>query len=890
MTNTFRNLLLVSVLFLAATINFACSTSSMDCGTGTVEQDGNCVPVISECAAGTVLQAGECVSACSSGEYWDGNVCAAVPSCASGTTFNTVTGQCEPNEDACAAGTHFESGVCVPDNVCGEGTHPEGDVCVPDGLPDPDVTEDPDPNVNIEFDLPDPGGQVSLGGVIEAPTDITGDGNENTDFDGFVFSAAAGTHLRFSATSEGAALPAFIIYSIDDLETGHPQYTRYGLEPNDLDCVREVYLPYTDKYIIWVSDYSNVLSYIFDYGSVPVGGDDFSYFMIVENLGTPSPTDISSLPAADSGDLSDGALRFYGLNGLSGGDAVSLQSAGLPVVDVVSDVYAILMVFDGAGDLVEEKISYRPDESADSLLAFEAGQDYLIVLDFFLIVGPNREYAFDAKGLDPTICSSVDCSAEDIPAGETGLLAWDLVPGEFFVVGIYLPMESNEVMRMTIMDEQGNKLAEDQYVDWMYNGVGRAYAGVNRRVYVWLREVYGNIVPEFSADDRIITTPALASGQDYTGLGVNDMPPYTYYPAGVDHFVGTAGQVAYFSGFTTHDGTGAWSQYAVQMLMNSDFERVGPIIDTLAWNFPDSFISPVIGYIPEDGHYIHYVQDPNGDILDGTYDVSVNAYTPAFMGSPTVGNPTEVLEQTFGGQPALYTFNGGENQYVEITVDPGGLNLIQPELWIFNLGEAVWYWIYDLWIPSPDAIQLGVVLLETAENRGETLTVGYLSPYDGMSLLLMQDAGGGATIFDNFDITIDVPPPPANDACADAETIVLAAGQATVEAGNASATDTVSEHVCEGYLYDTGPDVFYSISLAAGDTIDITMDADFNGSLYLFDDCSDVVDSIVAESNEGNPEVISYEVPAGAGGTYLIGADACGGGGNFTLDITVTGS
>ena len=45
----------------------------------------------------------------------------------------------------------------------------------------------------------------------------------------------------------------------------------------------------------------------------------------------------------------------------------------------------------------------------------------------------------------------------------------------------------------------------------------------------------------------------------------------------------------------------------------------------------------------------------------------------------------------------------------------------------------------------------------------------------------------------------------------------------------------------------------------------------------------------MASSNQSSPEVIDYDVPAGAGGTYYIGVDACGAGGSFTLDIVVNG-
>ena len=43
-----------------------------------------------------------------------------------------------------------------------------------------------------------------------------------------------------------------------------------------------------------------------------MGGPDFSYYVTVENLGAPTPTEVQSLPLVDSG-LLDGQLGFYHL-------------------------------------------------------------------------------------------------------------------------------------------------------------------------------------------------------------------------------------------------------------------------------------------------------------------------------------------------------------------------------------------------------------------------------------------------------------------------------------------------------------------------------------------------------------------------------------------------
>jgi hypothetical protein len=159
-----------------------------------------------------------------------------------------------------------------------------------------------------------------------------------------------------------------------------------------------------------------------------------------------------------------------------------------------------------------------------------------------------------------------------------------------------------------------------------------------------------------------------------------------------------------------------------------------------------------------------------------------------------------------------------------------------------------------------------------------------------LSLILIQDATGSPGIMDLFDIDVSVPAAPANDSCANAEAVTLSGGSASISGDSRTATDSVTEGVCDGNIFDSGPEVFYSLTLNAGDTVEITLDGtDFNEALYLFTDCADVVGSTVAFSNEASPEVIEYEVPAGAGGTHYIGVDACGQGGDFTLDIVVNG-
>jgi hypothetical protein len=327
--------------------------------------------------------------------------------------------------------------------------------------------------------------------------------------------------------------------------------------------------------------------------------------------------------------------------------------------------------------------------------------------------------------------------------------------------------------------------------------------------------------------------------------------------------------------------------------MNGDDEPdpVGPVADVTDGTVsPYDYITPLFAFIRTDGHYLHYVDELFGRFVAGnTYDVGMRYYDYTDLGAPTVGHSVRLDYQSLTGM-TFYAYTGQKNQWAEISVYQRTFSDIQAEVWVFNFGAGVWDWVIERWVPDPDADRLGVAKIEAADARGADLTFGYNCPYDGMNLILVQDIGGQAGVLDLFDIEVSIPPPPSNDTCTAAEAITLSGGSASISGDSRSATDTVTKKVCTGYIFDAGPEVFYSLTLNAGDTVDITLDGiDFNESLYLFTDCNDVAGTIVASSNESSPEEITYEVPAGAGGTYYIGVDACGGGGSFTLDIVVTG-
>lgn len=152
-----------------------------ECGTGTTEKDGECVPTaapvtcdsdteLSEgkcvstvtavtCEAGTSLEEGKCVlsaAGCGAGTSLDDGECVADDSdlsqaCGDGTTFDSAAGACVADSSVtCGPNTIAEDGSCVPDpaTVCAAGTLANDmGVCVVDAAACGDNTI-LDPNTN----------------------------------------------------------------------------------------------------------------------------------------------------------------------------------------------------------------------------------------------------------------------------------------------------------------------------------------------------------------------------------------------------------------------------------------------------------------------------------------------------------------------------------------------------------------------------------------------------------------------------------------------------------------------------------------------------------------------------------------------------------------------
>ncbi len=770
-------------ILVPSLIGAACGGGGKDCGDGTTERDGRCVPNITECGPGTERQGDVCVPSCPRGEYWDGGACTAVPECAPGTTFDPAAGECHPSctedqrwdgsdcvpvcapgtqldpdsgtcqpaPDTCAEGTSWQDGQCVPDLVCGPGTHPEQGQCVPDDLPEPDVTESGDPEQAAAFELPAAGEQIGLGGNVDTPADGNGDGYVEAGWDAFTFTAPAGTWLRIDTASNGDALPAFIVMSATQDTEGRALFVRYGFEPVGPAASREVYLPRADDYVLLFSDAHNFLIDVFGYGFLPVGGDGFGYYVDVKNLGVPEPDDTAPLPFADAGTLDNGGLRFYNLDAMLLRDVLALRALGRPLEDSISDVYPVLMLFGPDGALLRERTGGWSDDAV-TIVPLATDGNYLLVHDFLLTKGPARDFAVEAW-LEPVEdCSGGGCAPGELDAGEHRLLSWDLLAGDFFLFNATVPEQAEENLRVELRGPDFELISEGS-AGSSWNRWDHLVAAEDTWVYLWISGWTGDAVPDW--DLQIVHQPLpLAAAGSSTDVPVYDMPAETIADCGLTRFSGAAGQVAVVADFILHDPGRAWVD-PVQRISDLDLRQLGPAWDPRGETI--AALQPAMGWLPEDGLYLHRAldEDDGAAIAGGSYEVQIELIDPEPLDAPGPGAPVIAAGRQLhaAAEIALFTFPADSGIGYQVEVRPGDGAELQPRLRVLSFGSRY----QDSWTPHADRQEMGLIDAAEAAAPGEaaSLTVG--APYDGPLVIAVLDVGSGNT-GDGFELEVALAP------------------------------------------------------------------------------------------------------------------------------------
>jgi hypothetical protein len=272
-----RNLIAV-LLGALATAGAGCG-SKTECGAGTTEVNGTCVPSEDACGAGAMLDpvTGTCVgTTCAVGTTLVDGEC--VPDgtviCEQGTVFDSATGTCVVDASACAAGTVLVDGECVPfdDTLIGD---------VAEGAEPNDLDHAP---VNIE--LPATDATLTLSGCF-SPVDLDGDGDLDADSDGFAFVTTGPMLLEVTIDGKGGASAGFVLAG-GSAAMDADGWIRLGADLTADGASRQVFLPDAGLYGLAAVDARSLLL------GLPAGdpGPDAKtcWFMQITPRDMPAPT------------------------------------------------------------------------------------------------------------------------------------------------------------------------------------------------------------------------------------------------------------------------------------------------------------------------------------------------------------------------------------------------------------------------------------------------------------------------------------------------------------------------------------------------------------------------------------------------------------------------
>lgn len=279
----------------AAVAAAGCGDSGAECGSGTVDQDGICVPVdTTECGTGTVLSGGQCVP--------DGSVI-----CEQGTVFDMDTGTCIVDPSACAAGTVLVAGECIPEDdlLPGMADHSEG--VEPNGPGDE--------NIAGMFDAPAVDASVSIYGCVEPTADADADGNLDEDLDAWLITASAPVVLEINADGIDGLAAGFLMINADAaLSPDLDNWQRFGVNLTGDTSHRQVYLPAAGTYALLMADSRSLFL-------DAAGTTGACYYTTVTSRALPAAT---ALTVPSTAGQNDGDVQVYSYQADTAGDILDL--------------------------------------------------------------------------------------------------------------------------------------------------------------------------------------------------------------------------------------------------------------------------------------------------------------------------------------------------------------------------------------------------------------------------------------------------------------------------------------------------------------------------------------------------------------------------------------
>ena len=179
---------------------------------------------------------------------------------------------------------------------------------------------------------------------------------------------------------------------------------------------------------------------------------------------------------------------------------------------------------------------------------------------------------------------------------------------------------------------------------------------------------------------------------------------------------------------------------------------------------------------------------------------------------------------------------------------------------------------------------------DASTSGPETLLLSPTSTGDWKIAVDAALANGAGT----FTLEVQEVTLPSNTTCAKAQAVTLTAGAAQVTADTSLSTDEFAGLTCGGVAALTGPQLYYTVALTAGQPYVLSLSAAFNARLYIAaapSSCSETAIETACKSNGGSGDLLATfaQTPTDllftpqTSGSYLVGVDSSGAGGAFTL-------
>lgn len=268
--------MLVASLVLAS-LALGCGDNSKECGPGTIDEGGVCVPA-ENCGFGTTLdeETGDCVA--------DGSVV-----CGEGTELDPLTGRCKVSESACRDGTVLVHNACV--DPAAELTIDLQEGPEPNGLGIVEASDAQAGNITLKA----AGATYVVHGTIAPWRDADGDGALDPDIDTYVVSVTRPTLLAVTADGVHGLLAGFVAVAAVEPADPLADWQRYGIHVLGDTSRRQLFLPQAGTYRIAIGDVRTLHQYLASGSATAApGGAEAEYYLSLTDLGPPPVTTLAA--------------------------------------------------------------------------------------------------------------------------------------------------------------------------------------------------------------------------------------------------------------------------------------------------------------------------------------------------------------------------------------------------------------------------------------------------------------------------------------------------------------------------------------------------------------------------------------------------------------------